>query len=47
MENKVLVVDDDPNICELVRIALSTKGYRVNIVQSGSEWDKRSHDIFT
>lgn len=37
MESKVLVVDDDPNICELVRIALSTKGYRVNIVQSGSE----------
>lgn len=37
MEKKILVVDDDPNICELVSIALSTKGYIVNIAQTGSE----------
>lgn len=37
MEKKVLVVDDDPNICELVSIALSTKGYRVKTVQTGHE----------
>ncbi len=37
MEKKILVVDDDPNICELVSIALSTKGYSVNIAQTGSE----------
>ena len=37
MEKKILVVDDDPNICELVKIALSTKGFSVNIAQTGSE----------
>lgn len=37
MEKKILVVDDDPNICELVSIALSTKGYSVNIAQTGKE----------
>ncbi len=37
MGKKILVVDDDPNICELVSIALSTKGYSVNIAQTGSE----------
>lgn len=37
MEKKVLVVDDDPNICELVSIALSTKGYRVKTAQTGQE----------
>lgn len=37
MVKKVLVVDDDPNICELVSIALSTKGYSVNIAQTGTE----------
>lgn len=35
MEKKILVVDDDPNICELVSIALSTKGYSVNVAQTG------------
>ena len=37
MGNKILVVDDDPNICELVSIALSTKGYSVNIARTGLE----------
>jgi DNA-binding response OmpR family regulator len=37
MEKKVLVVDDDPNICELVSIALSTKGYRVKTALTGQE----------
>jgi DNA-binding response OmpR family regulator len=45
MEKKILVVDDDPDICELVNIALSTKGYCVNIAMTGSEGIKvvRAH----
>ena len=37
MEKKVLVVDDDPDICELIQVALSTKGYVVKVVQTGTE----------
>ena len=34
---KVLVVDDEPSICDLYKVALEAKQYLVNIVHSGSE----------
>ena len=37
MEKKVLVVDDDPDICELIKVALSPKGYTVKVAQTGIE----------
>ena len=32
---KILVVDDDPNICELLRLYLTKEGYEVIIAHSG------------
>lgn len=32
---KILVVDDDPNICELLRLYLEKEGYAVEIVNDG------------
>lgn len=37
MGNKVLVVDDDPGICDLVKIALSSKGFVVKTAGTGEE----------
>ena len=34
---KILVVDDDVNICELLRLYLEKEGYTVSIVNDG-EW---------
>ena len=35
MDIKLLVVDDDPNICEMLRIYLENEGYRVKTVADG------------
>ena len=32
---KILVVDDDSNICELIRLYLEKEGYTVKIVNDG------------
>ena len=32
---KIMVVDDDPNICELLRLYLEKEGYTVEIVNDG------------
>lgn len=37
MGKKILVVDDDPNICELVSLALSAKGFNVKVAQTGED----------
>lgn len=37
METKILVVDDDPNICELLRVYLEKEGYTVKIAGDGVE----------
>ncbi len=34
-DTKILVVDDDPNICELLRLYLTKEGYAVLIAHSG------------
>lgn len=36
-ENRILVVDDDKNICELVRLYLEKEGYSTTIVYDGKE----------
>ena len=33
---KIMVVDDDPNICELLRLYLEKEGYTVEIVKARS-----------
>ncbi len=37
MANDVLVVDDDPDICEIVSMALSKKGFIVRAAMSGEQ----------
>ncbi|MBR6743366.1 MAG: response regulator transcription factor [Clostridia bacterium] len=37
METKILVVDDDSNICELLRLYLEKEGYRVTTAMNGKE----------
>lgn len=37
MNNKILVVDDQPGICLLLQDVLTTKGYEVTIAQTGKE----------
>jgi len=48
-ENKILVVDDDPNICEFLRLYLEKDGFSVTIVNDGKtaieEQQKRPCDI--
>ena len=34
---KILVVDDDTNICELLRLYLTKEGYQVTIANDGEE----------
>ena len=34
---KILVVDDDQNICELLRLYLDKEGYTVNLAFDGEE----------
>ena len=34
---KILVVDDDVNICELLRLYLTKEGYQVTIANDGEE----------
>ncbi len=35
MNEKIMIVDDDPNICELLRLYLSKEGYTTEIVYDG------------
>ena len=49
METKVLVVEDDPNIAELIRLYLEKESYEVRVVYNGgeavSEFSKYSPEI--
>lgn len=40
-KGRILVVDDDPQICRLVRSILATEGYEVEDVSSGEDALKR------
>ncbi len=35
--NKILIVDDEPDICEIVNIVLSDAGYEVSVLSNGAE----------
>ncbi len=37
MNTKLLVIDDDPNICEMLRLYFENEGYRVITASDGSE----------
>ena len=39
---KILVVDDDTNICELLRLYLTKEGYQVTTANDGEEGLKSS-----
>ena len=39
---KILVVDDDANICELLRLYLTKEGYQVTVANDGEEGLKSS-----
>lgn len=37
MDTKLLIVDDDPNICEMLRLYLENEGYQVKTANDGAE----------
>ena len=37
MDTKLLIVDDDPNICEMLRLYLENEGYKVKTASDGAE----------
>ncbi len=37
METKLLIVDDDPNICEMLRLYLENEGYKVKTANDGAD----------
>ena len=37
MDTKILVVDDDPNICESLRVNLESEGFQIKIANDGVE----------
>jgi len=42
---KILVIDDDPDLVELIRLTLETKGYQVFSAASGTEGLEKVKDI--
>ncbi|MBR6939599.1 MAG: response regulator transcription factor, partial [Clostridia bacterium] len=45
MAEKILVVDDDTNICELLRLYLEKDGYEVTIANDGADAVKKYKEI--
>ena len=37
MDTKLLIIDDDPNICEMLRLYLENEGYKVKTANDGNE----------
>ncbi len=37
METKLLIIDDDPNICEMLRLYLEKEGYQVKAANDGAD----------
>ena len=37
LDTKILVVDDDPNICDLLKIYFENEGYEVKTAGDGAE----------
>ncbi len=38
---RILVVDDNPDVCKLVRLILEKRGYEVDVARSGNECFKK------
>jgi len=47
MPQKILIVDDDPNICEILEFNLRNEGFDVDIALSAEEALKKLSDEFT
>jgi two-component system OmpR family response regulator len=43
MGNNILIIDDDPDICEIVSMALSKKGFAVRTAMSGEQGISVAH----
>ncbi len=37
MDTKILLIDDDPNICDLIKIYLESEGYEIKVASDGVE----------
>lgn len=37
MDTKLLIVDDDPNICEMLRVYLENEGYKIKTASDGAD----------
>ena len=44
---KILVVDDDTNICELLRLYLTKEGYQVTVANDGEEGLEKFNQVKT
>ncbi len=44
-DEKILVIDDDPDLVELIRLTLETKGYQVFSAASGTEGLEKIKEI--
>ncbi len=42
---KILVIDDDPDLVELIRLALETRGYQVFSAVNGTEGLEKTKEI--
>jgi DNA-binding response OmpR family regulator len=47
MTEKILIVDDDPNICEILEFNIKNEGYYVEVAYSAEEAMKKPLDEFT
>ena len=45
MAEKILIVDDDTNICELLRLYLEKEGYEISIANNGGDAVKMYKDV--
>ena len=43
MKTKIMVVDDDPNIRELVRLYLEKEGFEVTCAERGDAYSSKIH----
>lgn len=45
MSNKILVIEDDPNICELLKLYLAKEGYQITFAHDGSTGIDKVHQL--
>ena len=47
MPNKILIVDDEPEICEILEFNLVNEGFQVVVSYSAEDADKKLDDTFS